>query len=334
MNRTLKKIRQRFYWLQCHNDVKQWCRLCDMCVSRKGPHVKQRAPLQEHVTGAPFERVGIDVLGPFPRSKLGNRFLLVIVDYFTKWPEVIPIPSQTASEIADALVRNWITRYGVPLSIHSDQGRSFESRVFQEVCELFNIKKTRTTPLHPQSNGLVERMNRTILQHLSMFVSDQQDDWDSIVPLFLYAYRTSAHEVTGYTPATMLFGHDLRMPCDLALPRASEPTTNPASYVGELRTNLERVHAFARQRLASGLDRMKARYDAHVTTRPFSPGERVWLYNPIRKKGLSPKLQRNWQGPFIVIKRLSDVVYRIRRKDRSRALVVHRDRLCLYQGLL
>ncbi|MBJ5570503.1 transposase family protein [Salmonella enterica subsp. enterica serovar Typhimurium] len=113
-------------------------------------------------------------MGPLPRTEKGNRYVLVIMDYFTKWPEVYPMENQEATTIADILVGSVVVRHGVPRELHSDQGRNFESRVFQGMCKLLGIKKTRTTALHPQSDGMVERFKRTIQQHLPLFVSKRQ----------------------------------------------------------------------------------------------------------------------------------------------------------------
>ena len=118
--------------------------------------------------GLPMEHIALDILGPLPLSESGNQYLLIVTDYFTKWPEVYPLPNQEATTVAKVLVNGMICRFGVPLEIHSDQGRNFESALFK-VCRLLGMTKTRTTPLHPQSDGMVEGMNRTIEAQLSMF---------------------------------------------------------------------------------------------------------------------------------------------------------------------
>lgn len=178
VNKTLAKIRQQFFWSSCRQDVEEWCRRCDTCAAKKGPRQRGAGDLRVYNVGAPFERLALDVVGPLPRSQAVSRFMLVLADYFTRWPEVIAMPDQRAVTVVRALLQNVVCRHGVPLEIHLDQGRNFESSVFKELLKLLGIRKTRTTPLHPQSDGLVERLNRTLLQYLAMFVSEHQRDWD------------------------------------------------------------------------------------------------------------------------------------------------------------
>ncbi|GFU89540.1 hypothetical protein TNCV_4803021 [Trichonephila clavipes] len=143
---------------------------------------------------------------PLPRSSDGNNNILVVMDYFIKWPEAYPIPDQEASTVAEVLVQHWISRFRVPLQLHSDQGSNFDSAVCQRLCEILTIDKTRTTALHPQSDGMVERFNRTILNSLSLLVSRNKQD--KKLPFFLLAYRSAIHETTGYSPSQMLFGRE------------------------------------------------------------------------------------------------------------------------------
>ncbi|GBN14381.1 Transposon Ty3-I Gag-Pol polyprotein [Araneus ventricosus] len=229
--KTLSKTQERFYWDRLRTDVENWCRECHACRARKGPKTRTKGRLQRYNVGAPFERMALDILVPFPVTTKGNRYVLVLMDYFTKWPEAIPIPDQEASTVAEELVRSWISCYGVPMIVHSDQGTNFNSALFTELCKLLGILKTRTTALHPESDGMVERFNRTILNNLSLFVSRNQADWDTHLPLFLLAYRSAEHEVAGLTPAEMLFGRTLRLPCDILFGRPSETPSSPIEYM-------------------------------------------------------------------------------------------------------
>jgi transposase InsO family protein len=217
--------------------------------------------MHQYNVGAPFERIAIDVAGPFPRSDQGNRYLLVAMDYFTKWPEVYAISNQEASTVAEALVTNFFCRFGIPRELHSDQGRNFESHLLQEVLQCLGVSKTRTTPLHPQSDRMVERCIKTIEEHLRKVVASHQRDWDERLPLFLLACRASTHDTTGLTPASLVFGRELRLPCDLlfgAPPDKERPTTDCAA---DLVAHLHDIHDYARQHLKMASDRMKTRYD-------------------------------------------------------------------------
>ena len=213
--KTLGRLRERFYWVKCRQDVQEWCRNCDICAQKRGPQKKIVAPLKIVNVGAPMERIAIDVLGPLPMTEAGNKYILIIADYFTKWVEAFPLPNQEAKTVADKLVNEVICRFGVPLMIHSDQGGNFESALFAEVCQLLDIQKTRTTPYHPQSDGMVERYNRTLEMQLSKFADYNQKDWDVHIPMLLMAYRSAIHYTSGCTPAKLMLGRDLKLPIDL-----------------------------------------------------------------------------------------------------------------------
>ena len=148
--------------------------------------------------GYPGERVAVDVLRQLTEAtaidtwqSTGNRYLLCVMDYFTKWPEAYAIPNQEAQTVANAIVDGYVSRFGVTHEPHS--GRSFESAVFKGMCYRLGIKKTRTTPLHPQSDGIVERFNRTIGNQFAMYAQDNPSEWDRHVPLLLLAYRSAVH---------------------------------------------------------------------------------------------------------------------------------------------
>jgi len=149
-NKIMDKVRQRYYWLRSRDDVGRWCRQCDACAASQCPRTKSRGFMHQYKVRAPFQRIAVDIAGPFPESDRGNRYLLVAMDYFTKWPEVYAIPNQEASTGADVLVSKFFCRFGVPMELHSDQEQNFESRLLREVLDRLGVRTTRTTPLHPQ----------------------------------------------------------------------------------------------------------------------------------------------------------------------------------------
>ncbi|PIK53794.1 Retrovirus-related Pol polyprotein from transposon [Apostichopus japonicus] len=144
---------------------------------------------------------------------------MVVADYFTKWVEAFPLKDQSAETVADTLVTDFVSRFGVPKQIHTDQGRNFESNLFKELCQLLGVDKTRTTPYHPQSDGMVERFNRTLEEMLAKVVDSDQKNWDKCIPLVMMAYRSSIHESTGHSPAEMMLGREIPLPVDYIIDR-------------------------------------------------------------------------------------------------------------------
>ena len=234
----------------------------------------------------------------------------------------------------DALVGGMFSHFGVPETLHSDQGRNFESRVFASMCERLGIHKTRTTPLRPQSDGLVERFHRTLGQQLAILTSKHQRDWDDHLPLVLMSCRSAVQETTSCTPALLMLGRELRTPAELAFGRPPDSLAMAPGleYARRLQDRLESAHAFAReQQLRAGV-RQKRHYDVREKGRHFKAGELVWVYNPQRKKGRCPKLDSPWMGPCQILEKLGEVVYRLQLPARGRKVVLHRDRLAPYRG--
>ena len=274
----------------------------------------------------------MDVVGPFPESDKGNKYFMVVMDYFTKWPEVFAIPNQEASTIADKLVQEVFCRFGVPLEIHSDQGRNFESQIFQETCRVLGIHKTRTTSYHPQSDGMVERFNQTLERYLAKVVESRQKDWDEHIQPFLLSYRSAVHESTAHTPAFANFGRELRLPADLLTGIPPDAPHSVTDYANNLRNKMDDVHNHIREAAQHMSSRMKTRYDRKANIRGFEEDSLVWLHNPVRSKGKSPKLQSKWNGPYRVVTRINDVTYRIQKGTRGIPKIVHVDRLAKYHG--
>ncbi len=174
----------------------------------------------------------------------------------------------------------------------------------------------------------------TLEAQLSKFTDYHQRDWDVHLPFLLMAYRSAVHDSTACSPAKLMFGRDLRLPLDLQLGRPEEETALLATdYAVRLQKTVERVHNLARDHLKMMSDRMKQRYDMVIEGKNLTTGDAVWLHNPQRKKGISPKLSRPWQGPYIVTKKINDLVFRIQLGPHTKPKVVHRNRLWAYSGL-
>ncbi len=241
--KTLGKLRSRFHWYGVSTDVKAHIQQCPVCTANSKPTKKYKAPLGQYRVGQALDLLGIDVLGPLILSGQQNKYVLVIGDYATRWIEVCALPDQKAETVAQTLVHEFISRFGCPLQIHSDQGRNFESYLFQEVCRLLQISKTRSTPFHPSANRLIERFNATLARMIRSFIDGNQRDWDLYLPLLTAAYRSTIHPATGYTPNMMMFGRAVHLPVDLLFPIPTmEIPENAVEYVTQLRARLEKCY--------------------------------------------------------------------------------------------
>ena len=162
--------------------------------------------MKRYNVGFPLEKCALDILGPLPSSKTA-RYLLLVSCYFTKWLMAIPLESIDAKTVATKLIEKFISVFGVPVTLHSYQGSNFQSSVFQEVCKLLGIEKTRTTPGRPQSDGMIERACRSVQAMLSVYVSQNQKDWATYIVMIVLAYNSSVHDTTCCAPASLMLGH-------------------------------------------------------------------------------------------------------------------------------
>ena len=282
-----------------------------------------------------MERVAMDLMGPLPVTEDGNKWIMVVADYNSRWMEAYALPNAKAETVAAKFVSEFICRFGAPNELHTDQGTNFESEVFRGVCSILGIAKTRTTAYNPKSDGLVERFNRTLMAMVSKMVdpSKGQRDWDKCLPFATSAYRSTPQETTGESPNMMMLGREVTLPVDLMTPPMDVGRVEPVSdFVGELRSRMQQAHDRARECLHKNSRRQKRNYDRRAKNPCLQEGAFVWMYNPAKRKGTCPKLQLRWEGPYMILKKLSDVVFRIQRRKGAKPRVVHADRLKPYQG--
>ena len=330
MTKTVAKIRQRFYWPGLQSDVRAYIAGCEKCSKRKGFQKAKRSPMQIVQVGAPMERIATDILGELPVTNKGNKYILVVSDYYSKWTESFPMRNMEAETVAKVIVEQVITRFGVPYVIHSDQGAQFESKLFADVCQLLGIKKTRTSPYHPKSDGMVERFNKTLATMLSAYVDEHQKDWDTHLPYVMMAYRSAEHETTGCTPNAMMLGREVATPLDVMFEMPATASAVPQNvWAWELKQRMEEAHTAVRQHTGQEMRRQKRYHDAKINWQSFQKGDAVYVFFPRRKVGHSPKFTSYWRGPFTIVSKKSDLLYEVNCGYREQSQIIHADRIRL-----
>ena len=329
--KTYGKVRARYWWNGMFADVSHWCKSCVDCSTRKTPRNRHKAPLLPIPVGGAFERVAVDCLGPFPVSRSGNRYITVFCDYLTKWVEAFATPTVEAHVIARLLIDEIICRHGAPRYLLSDRGTNFLSKLVLEVCKLYGIRKLSTTAFHPATDGLVERFNSTLAQSLSMYVSRDHKDWDTCLPSVLFAYRVSPSEVTGDTPFYLLYGREVTLPIDVSLLPPPDPSSSIAEHRARIVRNIEISQRVAKENIQRAQQKMKAYYDQNAREPKFEIGQRVWVYTPKVKPGLSKKLLHRWHGPYRIVNKLSPVHYHLKNcANKPVETNVHANRMKIY----
>jgi len=277
-----------------------------------------------------MERAGIDLTGPWPKSS-NNVYILVFVDHFTKWGDAVPLPNKEAETVAKALVQRIFTRVGCVLELLSDQGKEFDNALLTALCNLLGTHKLRTSPYKPSTNASVERLNRSIGSLIAKCIDDNQKNWTEILPFVMSAYRSAVHESTGYSPNYLFYGRELYAPIDLVTQQPPEKR-NTEDYVDFVERVTKYAHEKARECLKAQAERRKQYYDMKVNRTEFQKHDWVWYFYPRKRTGKSMKWQKLYTGPFLVLAKLGPVTYAIQKSLRADPLIVHVDKLKLFEG--
>ena len=303
--RTLNQVRQRAFWVDWAQETRLFCKLCKEYSRYRRSKALKQGHLVHMTTVEPWERLGVDVTGPHPKSSKGNIYILTLTDYFSKWSDGFPMRNQEASTIAKILVDRVFSYFGTPLQIVTDRGRNFESHLFEELCRQLGIDNVRTTAYKPSTNGLIERFHRTLNSMIAKVVQDNQRDWDTHLPSVLAAYRATIHESTGFSLNFLFLGREVAAPLDLLLGKAPCVTTEFSTndFVANRQKIIRNAYTTVRQELKRCAERMKHRYDMRVKPSEFEIGNWVWLYLPRRYRGRSSKWQKFYGAHILLLKR-------------------------------
>ena len=314
-NKTSRRILQRFFWPSLHHDVAQYCRMCPEC-QKASPRRAKRAPLIPlPVMDVPFRCIAMDIVGPLPRSRSAKRFILVICDYATRYPEAIPVRSIDTETVAEELLT--FSQVGVPEEVLTDQGTNFTSRLLSEVYRLLHVQPIRTSPYHPQTDGLVERFNQTLKSMLRKAATEEGKDWDRLIPYLLFAYREVPQASTGFSPFKLLYSRHVRGPLDVlreTWEASRQSNESVVSYVMTVQERLAKLSELVRDNLTQAQQTQKAWYDRHARNREFQPGDHVLVLLPTCAR----KLLAEWQGPYPVLRRVGQVSYEVDMMDRKK----------------
>ena len=215
VEKTLDRIKARVHWPGVKRAVDDYCRSCPEC-QQVAPKPLFRGPLIPlPIISVPFSRIAVDLVGPLPKSSRGHQYILVILDYATRYPEAIPLRTMASKGIARELVLMF-SRVGIPEEILTDQGTPFMSRIMKDLCKLMQIKQLRTSVYHPQTDGLVERFNRTLKQMLKKVMEAEGRNWDQLLPFLMFSIREVPQSSTGHSPFELLYGRRPRGLLDIA----------------------------------------------------------------------------------------------------------------------
>ena len=294
--------------------VEDHCRQCADCqMVAPRPHV--RAPLIPlPIIATPFSRIAMDLVGPLPRSSGGFQYILVVLDYATRYPEAIPLRTMATKGIARELVLMF-TRVGIPEEILTDQGTPFMSRLMRDMCKLLRVKQLRTSVYHPQTDGLVERFNQTLKKMLRKVMELDGRNWDQLLPFLMFSIREVPQASTGFSPFELLYGRRPRGLLDLAKEaweHQPSPHRTMVEHVEGLRDRMATLWPLVREHMAEAQTAQARVYNRGAQPREFQVGEKVLVLVPT----VECKFLARWQGPYEVIERMGEVNYRVRRPGR------------------
>ena len=328
VKRTMARIKMRYYWPAYQQDIEDWCKTCGICQERKNPPNRNIAPMTSIDSGqGPFEQIALDIL-KLPKTERGNEYLLVLEDYFTKWVEAFPMKRTVAPGVAQCMLNGWVSRFGCPYSILSDQGSEFTSHLFKCLSDTLKAHKMRTSTYHPRTDGMVERSNRTLIDVLSKYANGEPD-WDLRMPLVLFAIRSSEHSTTGFSPFKLVHGQEARIPWDIVYgPTPNEPLPHD-KWVAARKSEMIKIFKMVKDHTKRAQMHQKTYFDKNLKGKfiSFNKGEKVMYCDPACriKEG---KLNRPWSGPYEIMDKVSDALYKVSIKNEE--VLVNAERLKKY----
>lgn len=331
--RTTSLVKDRFAWPGLHEDIKTYVAKCKVCVMGKEEGVRAKTKLGTVEANRPWEVLAVDftLLDP---AKDGKENVLVVTDVFSKFALAFPTKNQKASTVAKILVEEIFHRFGCPERLHSDQGRNFEGKLVQELCKYYHIAKSRTTPYHPQGNGICERFNRTLHGMLVTLGREQREHWPRHLSSLTAIYNTTPHAVTGFSPHYLVFGVEPHLPLDRFCEQTASEPTNHGMWIRILRETQEAAWRAAKLNIKRYHDTNRWKRQEQGKSEPLKVGQRVLLRDNavLGRRKIHPKFAAEVWEVEEVLDGVSGV-YRVKPEGESgRSKVLHRSNLRPWNG--
>lgn len=322
VEKTANRLSQRYWWAGYHRSVKAFIQSCEFCQSFKSTTGLPSGKLEPiPPPKQPFETVGIDHLGPLKLTPNGFQHIIVCIDYLTRWVEVAAVPDTSVEPVKRFLKDQVFLRHGTPARIVSDRGPAFASKQFDEFLQEWNVQHVMSTPEHPQTNGLVERMNRTLTSTLAAYLNLNQDDWDIRLQDATFSINTARQSTTELTPFELTYGRTAVLSHELGFPWPTSPTVSHQSRIRQV----AKWRRTARRLICER--QMKSKKETDKYRRPnqaFDPGDLVLVSRKPREKGKTRKFLPKFIGPFQILKRLTRTTYVVEDMPANRRKRIHR----------
>lgn len=306
VEKTYLRAHQSYFWRGMYRDVVDHIKSCSAC-QRSNAERSLPVPLGEVQADFPLHKVAMDIV-ELPESEAQFSYVLVMADLFTRYVTCVPLHRTTAEDTIQAFMSGWVAKFGVPQQLLTDRGSNFSARLSEELFRFLRVRKLWTTAYHPQTDGCVERFNRSLIKMLRAMAVEHQESWHHHLPLVTWAYNSSVHSVTGYSPYFLFFGRDPPTSVDSLLSGSAPSSPSVSDYVRNLRESLRDAYCDLRGSNASRSDARSALNDQQHS-KVFAPGDLVLLLDDPIPQGVAGKLVPRWKGPFSVLKKLSSQVY-------------------------